>query len=171
MTKSSGKLKSKYVLHAVAPTWTKHILGPLIPATTSHLHSPSPTSSMSSMASINSSPTSSVSSASNVTICEKFEYLLDRTFCNILQQAHDPKLQLDSLALPVSADSVLGGAFDIPVELLAHSLYTQLCDFRMDKSTCLKTFCITSLEADTVKLMCDIFATVVEPAILNWQKD
>jgi hypothetical protein len=62
----------------------------------------------------------------------------------------------------VSADSVLGGAFDIPVELLAHSLYTQLCDFRMDKSTCLKTFCITSLEADTVKLMCDIFANYTD---------
>lgn len=86
---------------------------------------------------------------------------MDKTFANILQQAHDPKLQLSSLALPVSSN-VLGGAFDLPVELCAHSLYTQLCDFKANKSTCLKTFCITSCEPETVKILCDIFGNYTD---------
>lgn len=157
LTKASGKLKSKYVLHAVAPSWTKHIIN----STVQYSGNLSPTSSMSSMASsLTSSPTSSTSSAS-ACIGEKFEYLMEKTFANVLRQAHDPKLQLSSLAFPVSNTSI-GGAFDLPVELCAHSLYTQLSDFKVSTSTCLKTICITSLEPETVRAMCDFFATYTE---------
>lgn len=157
LTKASGKLKSKYVLHAVAPTWTKHIIN----SSVHYSGSLSPTSSLSSMtSSLTSSPTSSTSSAS-VCIAEKFEYLMDKTFANVLCQAHDPKLQLSSLAFPVSNTSI-GGAFDLPVELCAHSLYTQLSDFKVSTSTCLKTICITSLEPETIKTMCDIFANYTD---------
>lgn len=157
LTKASGKLKSKYVLHAVAPSWTKHIIN----STVQYSENLSPTSSMSSMASsLTSSPTSSTSSAS-ACIGEKFEYLMEKTFANVLRQAHDPKLQLSSLAFPVSNTSI-GGAFDLPVELCAHSLYTQLSDFKVSTSTCLKTICITSLEPETVRAMCDFFATYTE---------
>jgi len=162
LTKSSGKLKSKYVLHAVAPTWTNHIINSPPITTPRDFHSQSPSSSMSSMVSMNSSPTSSISSASNASICEKFEYLLEKTFVNILQQANDPKLHLQSLAIPVSDDGLLGGAFDMPVELFAHSLYTQLCEYPIEKNNCLKTFCISSLEADTIKILCNTFANYTD---------
>jgi hypothetical protein len=157
LTKASGKLKSKYVLHAVAPTWTKHILN----SSVQYSEGSSPTSSLSSIASsLTSSPTSSTSSAS-ACIGEKFEYLMEKTFANVLRQAHDPKIQLGSLAFPVSNTS-LGGAFDLPVELCAHSLYTQLSDFKVGMSTSLKTICVTSLEPQTVKTMIDIFANYID---------
>lgn len=110
--------------------------------------------------SVTSSPSSSISST-HLNLGEKFEYLMEQTFFKILKQAHDPKLQLTSLAMPISASS-LGGAFDLPVELCAHSLYTQLCDYKVDKSTCLKTICITSLEPETVKTLLELFTNYTE---------
>ena len=86
---------------------------------------------------------------------------MEKTFANVLRQAHDPKIQLGSLAFPVSNTS-LGGAFDLPVELCAHSLYTQLSDFKVGMSTSLKTICVTSLEPQTVKTMIDIFANYID---------
>ena len=73
-----------------------------------------------------------------------------------MKQALDPKLQLASLAIPVSASSI-GGAFDLPVELCAHLLYTQLIDSSIDTDTTLRTICITSLESETVRTLCDTF--------------
>ena len=122
-TKSYGKLKSKYVLHAIAPTWTKYVLN-------------------------------------NNDKFDKFEPLLEQTFTNILKQANDPKLSLNSIAFPVS-NSSSGGAFDVPLDLCAHTLYTQLVDFPL-VNTKLKTVCITSLELSTVKTLCEIFSTYTE---------
>jgi O-acetyl-ADP-ribose deacetylase (regulator of RNase III) len=127
-TKSHGKLRSKYVLHSVAPTWSKYVL------------------------SLDSGPEE----------YEKFEPLLESTFVNILKLAHDyTKLKLSSLAFPVSSSSS-GGAFDVPLELWAHTLYTQLVEFQLNSSEpenlTLRTICITSLESSTVKVLCDIFS-------------
>jgi O-acetyl-ADP-ribose deacetylase (regulator of RNase III) len=129
-TKSFGKLRSKYVLHSVAPTWTKYIL------------------------SLESGPKQ----------YEKFEPLLEQTFVNIFKIAHDQnKMKLNSIALPVSSSSS-GGAFDVPIELWAHTLYTELVDFQLtsDHEISLKTVCITSIEPNTVKQLCDIFSNYFE---------
>lgn len=159
LTRSHGKLKAKYILHSIAPTWTHHIVDNITDQSQSG--GSSPTTSLSSMTtSVTSSPTSSISS-NHVNLGEKFEYLIEQTFSKILKQAHDPKLQLTSMSMPISATS-LGGAFDLPVELCAHSLYTQLCDFKVDKSTCLKTICITSLEPETVNTLLEIFTNYTE---------
>ena len=52
----------------------------------------------------------------------------------------------------------------MPVELCAHTLYTQLADFKLNNelNTSLKTICITSLEMTTVKALCDIFSNYNE---------
>lgn len=137
-TKAFGKLRSKYVLHSVAPTWSKYVL---------------------SLDSGNSQ-------------YERFEPLLEQTFVNILKLAHDSaKMKLTSMAFPVSASSS-GGAFDVPLELFAHTLYTQLVEFKLsstgissDDSTStpsLKTICITSIEPETVKTLCEIFSNYFE---------
>ena len=129
-TKSFGKLKSKYVLHSVAPTWTKYIL------------------------SLESGPKQ----------YEKFEPLLEQTFVNIFKIAHDQnKMKLNSIAFPVSSSSS-GGAFDVPIELWAHTLYTELVDFQLanDHEITLKTVCITSIETNTVKQLCDMFSNYFE---------
>lgn len=170
-TKTYGKLKSKYVLHTVAPNWTKYVMS---------LNSPSSESSPSVSQSSPSSSTSSSSSSSNYNkqdhnstqhnqlvasaeSCEKFEIILEQSFTNLFRQAHDPKLQLTSLAIPVMSTS-LGGAFDIPLELCAHTLYTQLVDFNLtsELNKNLKTICITSLECGTVRTLCDIFSNYTE---------
>jgi O-acetyl-ADP-ribose deacetylase (regulator of RNase III) len=170
-TKTYGKLKSKYVLHSVAPTWTKYLMS---------LNSSSSESSPSVSLSSPSSSTSSSSSSSNYNkqdqyqnqqqhisvnaeSCEKFEITLEQSFSNLLRQAHDPKLQLTSLAIPVMSTS-MGGAFDIPLELCAHTLYTQLVDFNLtnELNKNLKTICITSLECNTVRVLCDIFSNYTE---------
>jgi hypothetical protein len=78
-----------------------------------------------------------------------------------MRLAHDPKLALNSIAFPME-NSSLGGAFDVPLELCAHTLYSQLVDFRLDhdlnNTTKLNTICITSLELSTVNTLCDIFS-------------
>ena len=52
----------------------------------------------------------------------------------------------------------------MPIELCAHTLYTQLVDFKLNDNlnTSLKTICITSLELDTVKTLCDLFSSYNE---------
>ena len=57
-----------------------------------------------------------------------------------------------------------GGAFDVPLDLCSHTLYTQLADFKLDNdlNTNLKTICITSLEENTVKTLCEIFSNYNE---------
>jgi O-acetyl-ADP-ribose deacetylase (regulator of RNase III) len=166
-TKSYGKLKSKYVLHSVAPTWTKYVAS----VSTNNSNESSPSVSLSSPSSYSSSSSSSSSSYKQqqqqqhqvVESNEKFETLLEQTFVNLFKQAHDSKLQLNSIAIPVMSTS-LGGAFDIPLELCAHILYTQLVDFKLtnDLNKNLKTICITSLETNTVKVLCDIFSNYTE---------
>jgi O-acetyl-ADP-ribose deacetylase (regulator of RNase III) len=169
-TKSYGKLKSKYVLHSVAPTWTKYVAS----VTTNNSNESSPSVSLSSPSSYSSSSSSSSSSYKQqqqqhqdnhqvVESNEKFETLLEQTFVNLFKQAHDSKLQLNSIAIPVMSTS-LGGAFDIPLDLCAHILYTQLVDFKLtnDLNKNLKTICITSLETNTVKVLCDIFSNYTE---------
>ena len=172
-TKTYGKLKSKYVLHSVTPTWTKFLT-----SLNSSSSESSPSVSLSSPSSSTSSASSSSSSSSytnkqdqnqynhlamNAESCEKFEIALEQSFSNLLRQAHDPKLQLTSLAIPVMSTS-MGGAFDIPLELCAHTLYTQLVDFNLtnELNKNLKTICITSLECNTVRALCDIFSNYTE---------
>ena len=59
---------------------------------------------------------------------------------------------------------ILGGCFDVPLDLCAHTLYTQLVDTKLsnDLNTSLKTICITSIELETVKALCDIFSSYNE---------
>ena len=75
-TKAYGRLKAKYVLHTVAPTWTKYILN----------------------------GTSSISDGSE-NLESKFEPLLEQTFTNLMKLAHDPKLKIDSIAFPMASNS------------------------------------------------------------------
>lgn len=156
-TKTYGKLKSKYVLHSVAPIWDKYVT-----SLCGLSNESSPSVSLSSPSSSSSSSSSNYKQES-VESSEKFESLLDQTFFNLFKQAHDPKLQLMSLGIPVASTS-LGGAFDIPLELCAHTLYTQLVDFKLtnDLNKNLKTICITSLETDTVRVLCDMFSNYSE---------
>jgi len=79
-TKSYGKLKAKYVIHTVAPTWSKYIL--------------------------NASNVNSGGVGAESNLESKFEPLLEQTFTNIMKLAHDPKLKLNSIAFPVSGNSL-----------------------------------------------------------------
>jgi O-acetyl-ADP-ribose deacetylase (regulator of RNase III) len=78
-TKSYGKLKAKYVIHTVAPTWSKYILNA-------------------------SNVNSGIGAESNLE--SKFEPLLEQSFTNIMKLAHDPKLKLNSIAFPVASNSL-----------------------------------------------------------------
>lgn len=132
MTKSHGRLKSRYVLHAVAPTWSKYVL-----------------------------------EKHNVS---EFEPKMEETIHNVLSKAHETDLGLHSLGFPVASPKV-GGAFDMPISLFAHLLYTQLAQFeltdeRQDDRTLmnleLTKVCVCSIEADVVAELCDVFASYAE---------
>jgi O-acetyl-ADP-ribose deacetylase (regulator of RNase III) len=114
-TKAYGKLRSKYILHTVTPSWSSYI--------------------------------------SNSNICEQFESVLEQTLVNVLKTSDSFKF--DSIAFPVSEKST-GGAFDVPLELWAYSIYNQLLHFDEPCSN-LKTICITSLEPNTINCLVDIF--------------
>ena len=134
VTKASGKLRTKYVLHAIEPKWTKHIVEAI----------------------------ASEDVAKNDLI-DRYEALLEQTFSNVLVQAHKPELQIRSIAYPC-ASSAAGGAFDVPIKLLAHVIYTQLVDYPVTirPNEALATVCITSLEDACVQTMGEIFQNYTE---------
>lgn len=116
-TKAYGKLRSKYILHTVTPSWSAYI--------------------------------------ANSKICEQFESVLEQTLLNVLKTSDSFKF--DSIAFPVSETSA-GGAFDVPLELWAYSIYNQLLHFNEPCSN-LKTICITSLEPNTINCLIEIFGS------------
>ena len=75
-TKAYGKLKAKYVIHAVAPTWSKYVMN------------------------------SSSSGGSEINLESEFEPLLEQTFTNVMKLAHDPKLKLNSIAFSMASSSL-----------------------------------------------------------------
>lgn len=190
-TKSFGKLRSRYVLHAVAPTWTKYM----------GLDDNYENEDNENCLNNNDLKTSNSNNAGNYSAngCDDddeednpFEPKLAETFENLLLQfTQNPSTsltatatnnsnnsnnsinsnngnsnsstQLTSIALPVSqACGSAGGAFDVPLELLAYTLFTKLVEFEspknQDQQQLMKTICITSVEPDTVKTLCEIFA-------------
>lgn len=126
MTKSHGRLRSRYVLHAVTPTWNKYVLEKQHVA--------------------------------------EFEPRMEETLHNVLRKAHDPALALRSLAFPVASPQV-GGAFDMPVRLFAHLLYTALATFELDEAAMsleLTKVCVCSVEPSVVEELCSVFAAYSE---------
>jgi hypothetical protein len=80
--------------------------------------------------------------------------VLEQTLLNVLKTSDSFKF--DSIAFPVSETSA-GGAFDVPLELWAYSIYNQLLHFNEPCSN-LKTICITSLEPNTINSLIEIFS-------------
>ena len=148
LTNAYGKLRAKCVLHAVAPTWTKYV--------------------------VNSPQQQTAGDDGSA----RFESLFEQTIVNAMRLAHHHKQQhrVHSMAWPVAAHAS-GGAFDIPVELYAHLLYTQLVNMPLLATAAvdlednnqpgigdltLRTICVTSMEAETVKSLCELFANYHE---------
>lgn len=132
LTKSHGRLRSQYVLHAVTPSWSKYVL-----------------------------------ERQNV---NGFEPCMESTLHNVLLKAHTCALEdqhqqhMCSIGFPVASAKV-GGAFDMPVALFAHLLYTQLAQFEHEPATMnleLSRVCVCSMEPDVVSELCDVFASYAE---------
>lgn len=125
VTKAAGKLKSRYVLHVVAPSWSKCVV-----------------------------------EKQNVA---EFEPRMEKTVQNVLKQAHDVTLGLQSIGFPV-ASAKAGGAFDMPVSLFGHLLYTQLARFELNEmmNVEMKKVCICSMEIDVVRQLIEVFGNYTD---------
>lgn len=125
MTKSHGRLKSRYVLHAVTPSWSKYVL-----------------------------------EKQNVA---GFEPKMEATIHNVMKKAHESGLALRSIGFPV-ASAETGGAFDMPVRLFAHLLYSQLAKLELEEnmSLALTKICVCSMEPAVVAELCTVFAMYAE---------
>jgi O-acetyl-ADP-ribose deacetylase (regulator of RNase III) len=135
ITKSNGKLKSKYILHAVAPTWHKYIVS-------NSTHDPK--------------------------LIRNFEPVFEKTLLNTLNYAHE--LKLSSIGYPsILLDStdpanVGSDAFDTPIELFAHLFFTTLTEYDSELKNTRNNIklCITSLESEKVKKLCDEFSNLFD---------
>ena len=89
---------------------------------------------------------------------EKYESNLELTFNNIIKLSNESNVR--SVAIPVETT----GAFDVPIDLCVHVLYTSLVNFYLspDVDQTMNTICITSNDEATVKIIRDIFENYSE---------